>query len=243
MLFISSVVNGCFIAVGCEWILFNTWVFLLNCFLKCAAIISACSFSLMVNPPVSVLIRSTIFGFRRWISFITRNIVEESFSLFSISFRWFSNFFCLSPSSFGELFSWFHCDLFEGYFSWCYRLHCRFSVSFPIGVWIAERFCHLHGSDVLVSGSFIAWAISFHLLSLIFGRLRNFTSSSFLHWSATTLLFRLSRFTCALYFILGKKGYFILHDMITSLWSDGVIILLFEWALVILMNLCFLTRM
>ena len=29
--------------------------------------------------------------------------------------------------------------------------------------------------------SFIAWAISFHLLSLMFGRLRNFTSSSFLH--------------------------------------------------------------
>ena len=33
--------------------------------------------------------------------------------------------------------------------------------------------------------SFVAWAISFHLLSLMFGRLHNFTSSSFLYWSAT----------------------------------------------------------
>ena len=67
-------------------------VFLRNCFLKCAAIILACSFLLMVNPPVSVLIRSGIFGFWRWISFITRNILQESFLLFSISLRQFSNF-------------------------------------------------------------------------------------------------------------------------------------------------------
>ena len=62
-----------------------------------------CSFSLMVNRPVSVLIWSGIFGFYFflvlirsgiycWIFLIIRNILEELFLLFSIPFRRFSNF-------------------------------------------------------------------------------------------------------------------------------------------------------
>ena len=46
-----------------EWLFFSTWVFLLKCFLKCAAIVSTFSFSLMVNSPASVLIKSGIFCF------------------------------------------------------------------------------------------------------------------------------------------------------------------------------------
>ena len=63
----------------------------------------------------------------------------------------FPIFVSLALSSFDELFSWFHCDIFWGYFSWCYPLHCRFSVSSAVVVWIAEQFRHLHGSDILVS--------------------------------------------------------------------------------------------
>ena len=194
------------------------------------------------NPLVSMLITSGIFGFWRWISFITRNILEESFLLLSVSFRRFSSF-----CSFNSLiFRWI---VFMISLQFIGR-HFRFSVSFLDVVWIAERFHHLHGEwcigffpRTVSAVSFIAWAVSFHLLSLMFGSLRNLTFSSFLYWSAATVLFRLSRFTCALYFILGRKGHFILHDIITSLWSEVVIIPPYEWALVILIPLCFLTKM
>ena len=46
-----------------EWLFFSTWVFLLKCFLKWAAMVSTFSFSLMVNSPASVLIKSGIFCF------------------------------------------------------------------------------------------------------------------------------------------------------------------------------------
>ena len=179
-------VNGCFIAVSCEWILFSTRVFLVNCFLKCAAIILACSFSLMVNPPVSILIMSRIFDYWRWISFITRSILEESFLLFSVSFRRLSNS-CLSSSFifwwivFMILFRSFWRLFFEvltvtfsifSLISW-FRLDSRGISSFT---W---KRCFGFFPRTVSIVSFIAWAISFHFLSLMFGRLRNFKSSLF----------------------------------------------------------------
>ena len=146
--FIFSAVNGWLIAVGCEWVLFSTWVFLVNCFLKQAAIISACSFSLMVNPPVSVLIRSGIFGFWRRFLLSTEKPSKIHSCCFQFPSDGFSIFVRLALSFFGDLFSRFHFEFFGGNFSKCYRLHFWFTVSFPVVVWIAERFCHLHGSDI-----------------------------------------------------------------------------------------------
>ena len=86
-------VNKWSIAVGCEWILFSTWVFVLNCFLK--VLCNNFSLFFLVNSKSScvlVLIRSSIFGFWHWISFITLNILEKLLLLFSISLKRFSNF-------------------------------------------------------------------------------------------------------------------------------------------------------
>ena len=218
-------VNKWSIAVGCEWILFSTWVFVLNCFLK--VLCNNFSLFFLVNSKSScvlVLIRSSIFGFWHWISFITLNILEKLLLLFSISLKRFSNFYSSSFFMFRSI------VLMISLRSLRRLLFVVLLVTFSI---FSLIFCHCLHNRVISSFTwkrcfgffprmvsavlFIAWAISSHLLSLMFGSLCNFTSSSFWYWSATTLLSRLSRFTCALYFILGRKDHFILHDIITSL--------------------------
>ena len=167
-----------------------------------AAIISACYFSSMVNPPVSVLIRGCIFGFWHRISLSPVTFSTNHSYSFQFPLDDFPIFGHLALSSFGELFSSFHCHLFRCYFSWCYRLHFRFSVSSPVVVWIAEQFRHLYGSDVLVS-----FRERLVLCPVLLGQyistcyhwcLAGYVTSHLVHSCVDQqrILFRLSRFTC-----------------------------------------------